>query len=186
MKYILSRFTLFNNTIEVSIMQESINERIKAIADELFNGNMNELCRVARIKQATMSNIVAGRMSKPSFDVINSIIDNIGIDANWLISGKGDMTNKGMMINENKGNTIQNNNGSMVNVSIPSSGTQKIIKPDGTVELQSIDSSVVTSNEVDRLNQRIQDLERIITEKDATIKSKDDMICMMKDMLNKQ
>lgn len=174
-------------------MQESINERIKSIADELFNGNVNELCRAAKIKQATMSNIVAGRMSKPSFDVINSIIDNIGIDANWLITGKGEMMNRGMIINENKGNAIQNNSGHMVNVSIPASGTQKIISPDGKVELQSVDSSTPGLNEVDRLNQRIHDLERIIAEKErniveknATIQSKNEIICMLKGMLNRQ
>lgn len=68
---------------------ESINERIRYIAEQLYNGNINELCRAIDVKQATMSNIVAGRMSKPSFEVINAIIENTSIDAHWLITGKG-------------------------------------------------------------------------------------------------
>lgn len=68
---------------------ESINERIRYIADILYKGNINELCRAIDVKQATMSNIVAGRMSKPSFEVINAIVENTSIDATWLITGKG-------------------------------------------------------------------------------------------------
>ena len=68
---------------------ESINERIRYIAEQLYNSNINELCRAIGVKQATMSNIVAGRMSKPSFEVINAIIENTPIDAYWLITGKG-------------------------------------------------------------------------------------------------
>lgn len=68
---------------------ESINERIRYIAEQLYGGNINELCRAIGVKQATMSNIVAGRMSKPSFEVISAIIENTSIDAYWLITGKG-------------------------------------------------------------------------------------------------
>ena len=102
------------------------------------------------------------------------------------------------MINENKnnvgrdnygvqGNGSQNISGNMVNVTMPESGTQKIIKPTGEVEIQRLaPSDKSNSGELDRLQQRIQDLERIISEKDATIKSKDDLICVLKDMLNRQ
>lgn len=69
----------------------SINERIKHIADTLYNGNVNDMCRAIEVKQATMSNIVAGRLSKPSFEVISAIIENTNIDSNWLITGEGEM-----------------------------------------------------------------------------------------------
>ena len=72
-------------------------------------------------------------------------------------------------------------------MSLPENGTQKIIKPDGSVEIQSLSSSVGTGlNDTDRLNQRIQDLERIILEKDATIKSKDETIWALRTMLDRQ
>ena len=89
-----------------------------------------------------------------------------------------------MILSDNNNNSGQNfgsiggnnkssytNVGNHINVSLPENGTQKIIKPDGSVEIQSLSSSVGTGlNDTDRLNQRIQDLERIILEKDATIK----------------
>ena len=69
----------------------SINERIKQIADTLYNGNVNDMCRAIDVKQATMSNIVAGRQSKPSYEVISAIINNTGISSSWLITGEGEM-----------------------------------------------------------------------------------------------
>lgn len=84
---------------------ESINERIKYIASQLYNNNINELCRAISVKQATMSNIVAGRLSKPSFEVINAIVENTSVDAYWLITGKGSF-----MHNEVPTSTDESNN----------------------------------------------------------------------------
>lgn len=72
-------------------MQETVNERIRLIAEKLYKNNVNELCRALDIKQATMSNIVAGRMSKPSFEVLAAIIEKSNVSAEWLITGKGEM-----------------------------------------------------------------------------------------------
>ena len=98
------------------------------------------------------------------------------INKAYLLTGEGSM-----IIKENTGNVAQANSGVMNYLTMPESGTQKIIKTTGEVEIQRLDPS-----ELDRLQQRIQDLERIISEKDATIKSKDDLICVLKDMLNRQ
>lgn len=68
-----------------------MNERIKEIAAQLYKGNVNELCRSCGIKQATMSNIVAGRMSKPSFEVLLSIVETTNVSADWLLTGRGEM-----------------------------------------------------------------------------------------------
>ena len=104
------------------------------------------------------------------------------INKAYLLTGEGNM-----IIKENKGNVAQENSGVMNYLTMPESGTQKIIKPTGEVEIQRLDpSDKSNSGELDRLQQRIQDLERIISEKDATIKSKDDLICVLKDMLNRQ
>ena len=104
------------------------------------------------------------------------------INKAYLLTGEGNM-----IIKENKGNVAQENTGVMNYLTMPESGTQKIIKPTGEVEIQRLDpSDKSNSGELDRLQQRIQDLERIISEKDATIKSKDDLICVLKEMLNRQ
>lgn len=76
---------------DISIINTDINERIKCIAETLYNGNVNELCKAIGVKPATMSNIVAGRLSKPSYEVINAIISNTNINSEWLITGKGEM-----------------------------------------------------------------------------------------------
>ena len=104
------------------------------------------------------------------------------INKAYLLTGEGNM-----IIKEHKGNVAQANSGVMNYLTMPESGTQKIIKPTGEVEIHRLDpSDKSNSGELDRLRQRIQDLERIISEKDATIKSKDDLICVLKDMLNRQ
>lgn len=131
-------------------------------------------------------NNVGDSIRKSSLDKISSVYPEL--NTAWLLTGVGNM------INENKNNIgrdnygvqgsgSQNISGNMVNVTMPESGTQKIIKPTGEVEDPSDKSN---PGELDRLQQRIQDLERIISEKDATIKSKDDLICVLKDMLNRQ
>lgn len=84
---------------------------------------------------------------------------------------------------KNSGNFIQGDvNGGVVqsggshqniNISLPSEGEQKIIRPDGTVEVQKSDS-----NYTRLLEQRVEDLERII-------KSKDEMIDLLKQINNK-
>lgn len=104
------------------------------------------------------------------------------INKAYLLTGEGSM-----IIKENTGNVAQANSGVMNYLTMPESETQKIIKTTGEVEIQRLDpSDKSNSGELDRLQQRIQDLERIISEKDATIKSKDDLICVLKDMLNRQ
>ena len=125
-------------------------------------------------------NNVGDSIRKSTLDKISSVYPEL--NTAWLLTGVGNM------INENKnnvgrdnygvqGNGSQNISGSMVSVTMPESGTQKIIKPTGEVEIHRLDpSDKSNSEELDRLKQRIQDLERIIAEKDATIQSKDDTI----------
>lgn len=91
------------------------------------------------------------------------------------------VANKGQNFGSISGdnNATYSNVGNNLNISFPKSGFQKIISPDGTVEIHSL-NPIQEPDYVNRLNQRIKDLERIISEKDATIKSKDDMICVLK------
>ena len=116
------------------------------------------------------------------------------VSTDWLIIGKGEMIKPTNEISNNKvsANNSSNvstvyNSGQHVNISLPENGTQKIIKPDGSVEIQNLSSGENNSlNDIYRLNQRIQDLERIISEKDATIKSKEETIWALRTLLNKQ
>lgn len=113
----------------------------------------------------------------------------------WLLTGEGEMlkpaiSNNHVTINGNE--NTSNIGGQHINIAIPEKGTQKIIKPDGSVEIQSIGLTEGHTPGVDALNQRIKSLEQVLAEKeklldekDRLIKTKDDMIDMLKVFLNK-
>ena len=70
-----------------------VQERIRKIADELFNGNISAFCRAIDVKQPTMNTILGDRKSKPSYDVLLNIVNAkaLNISAEWLLNGEGDM-----------------------------------------------------------------------------------------------
>lgn len=73
---------------------ENVNNRIKAIVDKLFSGNISKFCREIGVKQPTMNTILGERQSKPSYEVLLAIsnataLENVSIE--WVISGKGEM-----------------------------------------------------------------------------------------------
>ena len=131
------------------------------------------------IAQSYLSEIERGK--KPLLeDLYNNIVRLFGDDIVSQHSSDniaiGDNNKSFGSIGNNSKSTL-NNVGNTVSVTMPESGTQKIIKPTGEVEMHRLDpSDKSNSEELDRLKQRIQDLERIIAEKDATIQSKDDTI----------
>ncbi|WP_306557741.1 hypothetical protein [Barnesiella intestinihominis] len=120
----------------------------------------------------------------------------------WVLTGEGEMlrpatisTRDNLNISGgNKGNIRQGDVNNNISISLPEKGTQKIIDPDGTVTIENTSSSVQNNlNEIDMLNQRIQYLERIVSGHEATIKSlettiksKDDLICILRGSLDKQ
>lgn len=70
----------------------TINERLIFLLNEIFKGNVSEFARATGVPQPTLNNIVGNRMSKPSIDNLERIVNSIEIiDANWLITGKGEM-----------------------------------------------------------------------------------------------
>ena len=71
---------------------DNINDRIMLIITTLKMNKNSFSNKIKLSGSAVLENIVSGRRSKPSFDVLQKIIlafDNI--DANWLITGKGEM-----------------------------------------------------------------------------------------------
>lgn len=70
----------------------NINERLRKILNTKFQGNVSEMARQYGIPQPTLNNIVGNRMSKPSFDNIERLVNSDEtIDIRWLITGKGAM-----------------------------------------------------------------------------------------------
>ena len=74
---------------------DTINERIKIIADICFDRNVSAFARNVDVKQSTLREIVGGKLSKPSSDILEKIIGaDLNISAEWLLTGKGHMRSK--------------------------------------------------------------------------------------------
>ena len=55
------------------IMNTTINQRVKEIADKLCNGNVSEMARVTGVNQPALRDIVGTKKRKPGFDVLSQI-----------------------------------------------------------------------------------------------------------------
>lgn len=71
---------------------ESINQRIASIIDE-FKLNKNSFSKaIGHKSNVIIQNIVTGRKSKPSFEVLEQILLSFdSISAEWLMRGEGNM-----------------------------------------------------------------------------------------------
>lgn len=135
---------------------ETINERIMLIIKH-FNLNKNSFSRKINLSSsAIIENIVSGRKSKPSYEVINKIISAFeNVDANWLITGKGEM----IKITEQNQRKVENIS---ANVEESKGNYIKCLNCEHKQEI------------IDSLNERIEDLKLLV-------KSKDEIIELMKD-----
>ena len=93
-------------------MQTTVNERIKQIVDYIGK-SITSISKEIGIAQPTFRAYVE-EQSKPSFDTIQKLVEVYGINAEWLITGRGEMLHKGnMQHNTNSPNSPQlNGNGS--------------------------------------------------------------------------
>lgn len=96
-----------------------INGRILYLIENQYNNNQKRFAESIGYSAQVVFNIVSGRKTKPSFDVINAIIstnDNICID--WLITGKGSMlkseVNKGLSQNITGDSNTQSGNDTII------------------------------------------------------------------------
>lgn len=104
------------------------------------------------------------------------------LSAEWLLRGEGNMLkSNNNLIGSNQGNdnTIEYNNGgnvgvgNTVNVSLPEAGTQKIISPDGGIEINQFNSSI------NELEHKIEMLEAEVSHLNNNIETKDKLIASL-------
>lgn len=70
------------------IKKTNISERIFYIIENQYNGNKKKFAESINFSPQVISNIVSGRKSKPSFDVLKAILStNDDINAEWLLTG---------------------------------------------------------------------------------------------------
>lgn len=79
-----------------------INERIRLIIDQKFNGNASAFSRKIGISQSTIKDIVGIKATKPSYDTLRAIVsdETLNISAEWLLLGKGGINTDKSLDNE--------------------------------------------------------------------------------------
>jgi transcriptional regulator with XRE-family HTH domain len=85
-------------------MEDSIGFRIRKIRSEkkLTQGDFSN---IIGIKQANLSHI-ENKGLKITIDILNKIISNFDIDANWLLTGKGEMLRNEQKIGDISNSTV--------------------------------------------------------------------------------
>lgn len=72
-----------------------INDRINQLI-QVLDQNPNSFSENIGVKAAVVYNIIRGRRNKPSFDVLNKILDRFDeVNSEWLIRGNGDILDHG-------------------------------------------------------------------------------------------
>ncbi|PKH50786.1 hypothetical protein CXF68_08845 [Tenacibaculum sp. Bg11-29] len=80
----------------------NIADRVQYIINTRFNGNKRKFANSIGFVPQVISNIVAGRKSKPSFDVLKAIIEtNSDISTHWFLTGKGEILNSNVSSDAN-------------------------------------------------------------------------------------
>ncbi len=70
----------------------TINSRMQTIVDEKFNGNKAAFAKAIGLAPTSMSNYLGKqRVSTPSADLLEKIVNSLDINAYWLLTGNGDM-----------------------------------------------------------------------------------------------
>lgn len=73
--------------------------RLRTILDTIFNGNVSKFGKSIGITEGSIRGYIGEKKEKdgseriviPSAEVIATIVNNIGINSEWLITGKGSM-----------------------------------------------------------------------------------------------
>ncbi len=68
---------------------ETINDRMEMLVNEHFDGNKAAFAKAIGLPPTGLSNYLGTkRRSKPSVDMVASIVTNLNVDAYWLLTGK--------------------------------------------------------------------------------------------------
>lgn len=121
-----------------------------------------------------------------TFETLSGILEAYpSVSAEWIMRGEGDMIkNSGVNIGDNNkvgdiANSASHINKNTVNVSLPESGDQKIIDPDGRVEISRADSS----NELESLKREYELIKARCSHLEDSMKMKDDIIASQRDVI---
>ncbi len=72
---------------------KTVNQRVKHIADVLYDGNITAMAKATFIRRTTLNSIIGENEVSPGYEVLRKIADisSCKISMEWLIRGIGDM-----------------------------------------------------------------------------------------------
>lgn len=150
---------------------ETLKDRlITFIAYKGYNNFQFE--KICNFGNGTINNS-RGNFSQKKLDIIIKTFPELSL--NWLITGEGEML-RTPAINQKGGVNIAGTNDVKTINNINASGAQKIIKPNGEVQIQFPSPSSSQGLETEN-----QTLKRYISMLEQTIKDKEDIISLLKD-----
>lgn len=158
-------------------MESAINERIRSLYELSKCKSIRSYANKINVPSTTLNECIKG--SEPRYTLIKSILDGEpSLSSEWLLTGKGEMFKKDYNpeanINTASGNIggINQAGSNSVNIISPTNGTQKIIHPDRTIEIETIGHQEDLSSlkvENTSLKMRISELENIIKRQNRVI-----------------
>lgn len=130
-----------------------INDRLQTIVNERFEGNKSKFAKAIDTSQTTISNYLSSRGSAPSIEVLARIVERLGVDARWLLTGKEYILN-GINATDSPltGASVLN---SEIFIGVPSEIRDIVSRYESTIKEK---------------DAQMQEKERLITEKDERIK----------------
>lgn len=86
-----------------------IDKRIKELVKKLTDGNVSKFAKITDITPQTLNNIVNGK-NKPGAEILEKIIANTQVNAEWLIIGTGNMLKSESILSEDSPDYISSQN----------------------------------------------------------------------------
>ncbi|MFQ8804165.1 MAG: helix-turn-helix domain-containing protein [Alistipes indistinctus] len=131
---------------------------------EKYGCTSNALAKMAGISPSNLSKMLKGQQSITNRS-LTRIANALNVDKTWLISGMSEP--EGETIGLTKSAVLANKSniniglGNSINVALPENGTQKIINPDGTVEITS--TRVIDNEYIALLKKKDEQIDRLIS-----------------------
>lgn len=168
--------------IIVNKMQLSINERISLLVKEKANDSQAVFANAIGVKPTVINNIVAGRMSEPSFQtLLKIIIAYPDISSDWLLLGTGEMLKEesSNFNSDDKNDELKRNSYSVKNKK------NLYVKDSEAVTIANERSNVYEGANVLLLQKRIEELEDLVQELKEDKRNLQKMLDFLQNNINK-
>ena len=144
-----------------------INDRLQKIVDERFSGNQTSFAEALGKRQSSIANYLGQRRSTPSYEILKLMVERLGVDARWLLTGKEYQLNGVNATNSPvAGSSVVD---SQIFIGVPSEIRDIVLRYEATIK--------------EKLAQ-MEEKERIIAEKERIIADKDERISELKERID--